>query len=429
MELLNAELKRKRGEAQELFGDGKRQKRKAELEAAAEQKLRLEEAEEARRKQKPVPTYASADEQNTMRFTRYASEQASVRSDAEGELHASEVQLGELENASAEAVTRRLRALHQPARFFAEDELERKQRLAKAEANVSLTDDAAGTGQRREKSSATTGTVSTEDSSKSSAVINAADRFKAAAERLKKGHKKIHNKQPEDEISEYFAGVMDEWENEVESASDDWKFGSLEGTRMRSTIQASRKQLNPLLTKLHNRELSEDLVRGLYIIMRSMKSRNYRNAGDMYIRLSIGNQPWPIGITKVGIHERSARDKLQENKVSNQTNANVMADEQTRKYLQCIKRLITFAQRRRPTEPSHALDFNSGINGWDRQELLSKQQQKEGTVKRLCAPEQYSKVHPEFKQHDGWKAWDKDTRTMTSILANAYTSDGQGGTN
>ena len=62
--------------------------------------------------------------------------------------------------------------------------------------------------------------------------------------------------------------------------------------------------------------------------------------------MAIGNAPWPIGVTSVGIHERSAREKIQA-----QTTAHVMQDEQTRKYLQSVKRLITFAQRKYPTAP------------------------------------------------------------------------------
>lgn len=37
-----------------------------------------------------------------------------------------------------------------------------------------------------------------------------------------------------------------------------------------------------------------------------------------------------------------------------------MHDEQTRKYLQSIKRLLTFAQRKHPALPSMCWEFNSG---------------------------------------------------------------------
>jgi pre-mRNA-splicing factor 18 len=58
------------------------------------------------------------------------------------------------------------------------------------------------------------------------------------------------------------------------------------------------------------------------------------------------NSAWPIGVTMVGIHERSAREKLHES--DNQ--AHIMSDEVTRKFLQSIKRCLSFAQTRWPPD-------------------------------------------------------------------------------
>ena len=38
--------------------------------------------------------------------------------------------------------------------------------------------------------------------------------------------------------------------------------------------------------------------------------REYILANLNYMDLSIGNAPWPIGVTMVGIHERSGRAKI-----------------------------------------------------------------------------------------------------------------------
>lgn len=54
------------------------------------------------------------------------------------------------------------------------------------------------------------------------------------------------------------------------------------------------------------------------------------------------DRAWPIGVTMVGIHERSAREKLHESE------AHIMSDEVTRKFLQSIKRCISFVQTRWP---------------------------------------------------------------------------------
>ena len=49
--------------------------------------------------------------------------------------------------------------------------------------------------------------------------------------------------------------------------------------------------------------------------------------------LRAGNNPWPIGVTSIGIHERSSREKISH--VMNGA-AHIMNDEATRKYLQVL---------------------------------------------------------------------------------------------
>lgn len=51
-------------------------------------------------------------------------------------------------------------------------------------------------------------------------------------------------------------------------------------------------------------------------------------------------------MTMVGIHERSAREKLHEKGMA----AHIMSDEVTRKFLQSIKRCLSFCQTRWPPE-------------------------------------------------------------------------------
>jgi len=50
-----------------------------------------------------------------------------------------------------------------------------------------------------------------------------------------------------------------------------------------------------------------------------------------------------MGVNVVGIHQRAAHDALSMGKT-----AHVMNNEMQRKYLQSVKRLIAFEQRRRP---------------------------------------------------------------------------------
>ena len=80
--------------------------------------------------------------------------------------------------------------------------------------------------------------------------------------------------------------------------------------------------------------LPSDVRQALLEVVKCCMRRDYLAAVDNYIKLAIGNSPWPIGVTMVGIHERSAREKIYTNSV-----AHIMNDETTRKYLQSMKRL------------------------------------------------------------------------------------------
>jgi pre-mRNA-splicing factor 18 len=73
-----------------------------------------------------------------------------------------------------------------------------------------------------------------------------------------------------------------------------------------------------------------------------MQSRSYQKANDAYLRLSIGNAAWPLGVKSIGMHERSSDNKIAENV------AHVLNDEVSRKYIQAVKRLLTFSQKVRP---------------------------------------------------------------------------------
>ncbi|KAJ2977492.1 hypothetical protein NUW58_g7795 [Xylaria curta] len=92
-------------------------------------------------------------------------------------------------------------------------------------------------------------------------------------------------------------------------------------------------------------DLDDDILKPVVEIVQAAQERRYVDANDGYLRLSIGKAAWPIGVTMVGIHERSAREKLHDGE-----RGHVMGDEVTRKYLQSIKRCLTFAQVRWPPE-------------------------------------------------------------------------------
>ena len=70
-------------------------------------------------------------------------------------------------------------------------------------------------------------------------------------------------------------------------------------------------------------------------IVHFMQTRSYQQANDAYLRLSIGNAAWPIGVTSIGLHERSAQEGISEGVI-----AHVLNDEVSRKWIQAVKRSV-----------------------------------------------------------------------------------------
>ncbi|KAK4714158.1 hypothetical protein R3W88_020065 [Solanum pinnatisectum] len=117
----------------------------------------------------------------------------------------------------------------------------------------------------------------------------------------------------------------------------------------------------------------------LVVMVECCMNREYSAALDQYLnKIAIGNAPWPIGVTMVGIHERSAREKIHANSV-----AHVMNDETTRKLLYSVKRLVTFCQQRYPTMPSTSVEFNSLANGSDLHSLRAQESTPQTSEERL----------------------------------------------
>ncbi|XP_076941447.1 uncharacterized protein LOC143611001 [Bidens hawaiensis] len=171
----------------------------------------------------------------------------------------------------------------------------------------------------------------------------------------------------EDKILVFFKKLLIEWNQELDEMSEAEK-RTAKGKSTFATFKQCARYLNPLFKFCRKKVLPDDIRQALMLVVNCCMKRDYLAAMDHYIRMAIGNAPWPIGVTMVGIHERSAREKIYTNSV-----AHVMNDETTRKYLQSVKRLMTFCQRRYPTMPSKAVEFNSLANGSDLQALLAEE--------------------------------------------------------
>ncbi|KAK6353166.1 mRNA splicing protein prp18 [Orbilia brochopaga] len=143
----------------------------------------------------------------------------------------------------------------------------------------------------------------------------------------------------------WFQLVISEWQIMLAGRDDELK-ESYQGKLATQAMTQAIENLQPLFRHLKKGDLDEEIFAKIAELVIEAQARRYVRANDVYLRLSIGNAAWPIGVTMVGIHERSAREKLHEKGKS----AHIMSDEATRKYLQSIKRCLNFAQTRWPPE-------------------------------------------------------------------------------
>ncbi|KAK4690737.1 pre-mRNA-splicing factor 18, partial [Lecanoromycetidae sp. Uapishka_2] len=148
------------------------------------------------------------------------------------------------------------------------------------------------------------------------------------------------------QLASYFTMILTEWSYALSQRPTSVK-ESHQGKMAYNAYAQSRSNLVPLFRKLESGDLEDGILEPVVEIVAAAQERRYVDANDGYLRLSIGKAAWPIGVTMVGIHERSAREKLHE---SDKGAAHIMSDEGTRKWLQSIKRCLSFAQTRWPPE-------------------------------------------------------------------------------
>lgn len=161
-----------------------------------------------------------------------------------------------------------------------------------------------------------------------------------------KEHEQYVNK--ETVIYKWIKSTMKEWSEEIEQINDSSK------KIKQATYLQTHKDLKPLEKKLKKKTLEPDVLDKIFNVIDACQKRNFRAAHDAYMLLAIGNAAWPMGVTMVGIHERAGRSRIFTSEV-----AHILNDETTRKYIQMIKRLLSFCQRKYCTNPSEAVKMST----------------------------------------------------------------------
>ncbi|XP_014218715.1 pre-mRNA-splicing factor 18 [Copidosoma floridanum] len=153
-------------------------------------------------------------------------------------------------------------------------------------------------------------------------------------------------------ITQFLQFLLKLWGDQLNSRRGAEKM-STKGKMDGAIYAQTGEYLKPLLRKLKNKSLPEDITDSLTEIVKQLLDRNYILASDAYLQMAIGNSPWPIGVTMVGIHARTGREKIFSKNV-----AHVMNDETQRKYIQALKRLMTKCQEYYPTDPSRCVEYS-----------------------------------------------------------------------
>ncbi|OWZ12449.1 Pre-mRNA-splicing factor 18 [Phytophthora megakarya] len=228
---------------------------------------------------------------------------------------------------------RRLRELGEPITLFGESMQDRMTRLRRVEMDaVTKHEDELGAGHDIRNRF-----VGGEDAQREQ--NEAEDEEFATEESEKNKNKEKEDDQDQDKmVYRFFKGMLQRWEKDLANRPDHVK-RTAQGKIAVKTMKQCKDYIRPLFKLCKQRQVPQDILPNLVDIVKFCRQGEFVMANDAYIKLAIGNAAWPIGVTMVGIHERTGREKINSNK-----QAHVMNNESQRKYLTSVKRLISYAQ-------------------------------------------------------------------------------------
>jgi len=265
------------------------------------------------------------------------------------------------ESLSEEEVINRLRRLRQPIKFFGETMEQRIKRTRQLEIMEAERTQTASEGRRNEFQELMKAEVEAEieaalaksmGQKPATEDLLEKDRLKQQAklERYDKPRPKSEFEHMEDYILFFWKRINREWEKQLNDRAEAEKL-SHEGKKETTRQKQARRDIKPFFKLLKSRNVSKEVVDLVTEVIDALIARDYGLAQEKYLELSIGNAPWPMGVTQVGIHERAGRSKIFSSQI-----AHILNDEAQRKYIQAMKRFMTFAEITYPAETTEELD-------------------------------------------------------------------------
>lgn len=268
-----------------------------------------------------------------------------------------ELQLVNLSISKTEIINR-LRRYQQPITLFGEDDAARYARLCKyKQENLDEIRTLAGTNifetdlKMNEEEFKKKGTVITESKDDATELLKKVNEIEMTED---KSGAKVKNYAKYEMLLKKKTAIIDKcqyvldwcktmiklWEKELAPILEREEVQSAEGKQKLGIFRQCRRYIKPLLDLLEKRDVSEEILNPLFLVANYTLLGEYNKANEKYMELAIGNAPWPMGVTMVGIHERSGRTKIFSSQV-----AHILNDETQRKYIQSIMRLVSVCQR------------------------------------------------------------------------------------
>lgn len=139
----------------------------------------------------------------------------------------------------------------------------------------------------------------------------------------------------------FFKSLLKQWEEDLSYRPESLR-KTIQGKNETKTFKQCKDYIRPLFKLCKSRKLEKSIMDHLLKIVDYCEKGEFVKAHDAYMDLAIGRAAWPIGVTMVGIHARSGRAKIESANV-----AHVMNSELQRKYLTSVKRLMSYAQKKR----------------------------------------------------------------------------------
>uniref|UniRef100_A0A0N4VPI3 Pre-mRNA-splicing factor 18 n=1 Tax=Enterobius vermicularis TaxID=51028 RepID=A0A0N4VPI3_ENTVE len=158
-----------------------------------------------------------------------------------------------------------------------------------------------------------------------------------------------------DILNQFFSYILKRWGRALNSR-DELTKRSPEGKAAATKHKQTMEHLRPLQNMLQKHTVNADIREHLIKICRLIViDRDYIKANNAYMEMAIGNAPWPVGVTRSGLHQRPGSAKAYVSNI-----AHVLNDETQRKYIQAFKRLMTLCQKYFPTDPSKCVEYVKG---------------------------------------------------------------------